>query len=136
MPKKEWDQYPATLLKQAWSVIGGKTEHVFLHKQSWHIFPAWEKLNRDRTFFSLPARQQIISKRLRMQSKAQSIIWRPGNMDFIILIHCVLDSFPFFFIFLFFFNFNENWMEDTEWVPNTQDLRCIYATEKLGLDPS
>ena len=32
--KKEWDQYPATLLKQAWSVIGGKTEHVILHKQS------------------------------------------------------------------------------------------------------
>ena len=31
---KCWDQYPATLPKQAWSVIGGKTEHVFLHKPS------------------------------------------------------------------------------------------------------
>lgn len=61
--------------------------------------------------------------------------WEHGKcfFNFIILIHCVLDSFPFFFIL---FNFNENWTEDTEWVPNTQDLRCIYATEKLGLDPS
>ena len=44
--------------------------------------------------------------------------WEHGKcfFNFIILIHCVLDSFPFFFIF---FNFNENWMEDTEWVPNT-----------------